>query len=550
MALHGTPVRAIFISISCSGGPNLCPLGPVRYLPIPMIWRRELEEIEQRRQAALELGGPEKVARHRAAGKLTVRERIAGLVDRDSFQEIGSISGFPEYADDGTLGRFTPANIVCGTARLDGRPAFVTGDDFTVRGGANDGGVAEKFYFAETFARRFRVPLVRLVDGTGGGGSVKHLETMGRTYLPDVPQFTEVLAALSEIPVVALGLGSIAGMGAARVCASHYSVMVRGTSQLFAAGPPVVARIGQNVTKEELGGSAIHAKNGTIDDEVATEAEAFTRARRFLSYLPASVHELPARRECVDPADRRAEALLDAVPHEDRRVYKMRPIVQAVVDDGSFFEIGKAWGNSVITGLARLDGWPIAVLASDPYYYAGAWTSDACRKAIRLADLAQTFRLPVVHFVDIPGFLIGKDAEESGIMRFGTQALAAIRQSTVPWCAIIVRKAFGMAALAQRNGSRAFLRYAWPSARWGSLPIAGGVDAAYRAVIEAAADPAAKRREIESKLESVQSPVRTAEAFGIEEIIDPRDTRRYLCHFANLAAPIRTTVTTTFAYRP
>ena len=176
----------------------------------------------------------------------------------------------------------------------------------------------------------------------------------------------------------------------------------------------------------------------------------------------------------------------------------------------------------MITGFARLDGWPVALLASDPYYYAGAWTADACRKAVRLVDLAQTFRLPVVHLVDIPGFLIGKQAEASGIMRFGTQALAAIRQSTVPCCAVIVRKAFGMAGLAQRNGSAAFMRYAWPSARSGSLPIAGGVDAAYRAVIEAAPDPAAKRAEIEAKLEALQSPLRTAEAFGIEEIIDPR----------------------------
>lgn len=506
-----------------------------------MTWLSELEEMALRKRAALDLGGPEKVERHRAAGKLTVRERIRALVDEGSFDELGSLTGAARYDESGKLVHFTPANIVCGLATLASRPIFVTGDDFTVRGGASDGGAPEKFVYAETFARRWRVPLVRLVDGTGGGGSVKHLETLGRTYLPDVPTFTEVLGALSEIPIVALGLGSVAGMGAARVCASHYSVMVRGTSQLFAAGPPLVARIGQSVTKEELGGTEIHAKNGTIDDEVASEPEAFERARRFLSYLPNSVHELPPRTPPSDAPARQVEALLAAVPRDDRQVYKMRPIVEAVVDQGSWFEIGRAWGRSVFTGLARLDGWPVAVLASDPYFYGGAWTSEACRKAIRLVDLAELFRLPVVHFVDIPGFLIGKDAEMAGVMRFGTQALAAIRQSTVPWCAIVVRKAFGMAALSQRNGSSTFLRYAWPSARWGSLPLAGGVDAAYRAVIEAAPDPAAKRAEIEAQLASVQSPLRTAEAFGVEEIIDPRETRRYLCQFANLAAPVRAT---------
>jgi acetyl-CoA carboxylase carboxyltransferase component len=516
-----------------------------------MTWRPELDELERRRRAALELGGPEKVAKHRAAGKLTVRERLEGVADPGSFVEIGSISGFPQYDDAGRLVHFAPANIICGTARVDGRAVFVTGDDFTVRGGANDGGLAEKFLYAETFARKFRIPLIRLVDGTGGGGSVKQLETLGRTYLPDVPHFTEVLAALSEVPVVALGLGSIAGMGAARVCASHYSVMVRGTSQLFAAGPPVVARVGQVVTKEELGGSSIHAKNGTVDDEVGTEADAFARARRFLSYLPSSAFELPPRSPIDDdPPTRKHEALLEVVPRDPRKVYKMRPILEAVVDAGSFFEIGRSWGRSVIAGLARLAGWPVAILASDPYYYGGAWTSDASRKAIRLVDLAENFHLPVVHFVDIPGFLIGKDAETSGIMRYGTQALAAIRQSTVPWCAVIVRKAFGMAALSQRNGSRAFLRVAWPSAQWGSLPIAGGVDAAYRAVIESAPDPAAMRAAIEAKLEALQSPLRTAEAFGVEEIIDPRETRSHLCRFAELAAPLRRATVASFGYRP
>lgn len=515
-----------------------------------MTWKPELDDLNRRRRLALELGGADKVARHKAAGKLTVRERIAGLVDEGSFEEIGSIAGFPEYDAEGRLSSLTPANVVCGRARIAGREVFVTGDDFTVRGGANDGGLRDKFQFAETWARRWRVPLVRLVDGTGGGGSVKHLETSGRTYLPDVPQFTEVLDAMSEIPVVALGLGSVAGMGAARVCASHYSVMVRGTSQLFAAGPPVVARVGQTLTKEELGGSRIHAANGTIDDEAASEAEAFARARRFLSYLPPSVHELAAQEPANDAPAREAEELISAIPRDPRKVYKMRPIVEAIADAGSFFEIGRAWGKSVIAGLARLNGWPVAILASDPYHYGGAWTADACRKAIRHIDLAQTFQLPVVHFVDIPGFLIGKEAEASGVMRYGTQALAAVRQSTVPWCAVLVRKAFGMAGLAQRNGAQAFLRYAWPSAQWGSLPIAGGVDAAYRAVIEAAPDPAAKRAEIEAKLEVLQSPLRTAEAFGVEEIIDPRRTRRYLCRFADMAAPLRQPGRPHFGYRP
>ncbi|MEQ1649602.1 MAG: carboxyl transferase domain-containing protein [Hyphomicrobiaceae bacterium] len=515
-----------------------------------MSWDHEIADAKRRRLMAEELGGADKVARHRAAGKMTVRERIAAIADPQSFEEIGGLTGFADYDAEGNLTGFTPANLLCGRATVGGRDVFISGDDFTVRGGANDGGSREKFQFAEHFARAWRIPFIRLVDGTGGGGSVKHLETLGRTYLPDVPQMTEILDALSEVPVVALGLGSVAGMGAARVTASHYSVMVRGTSQLFAAGPPVVARVGETLTKEELGGTAIHTPNGTIDDAVDTEAEAFARARAFLSYLPQSVHELAARVEPKDVKDRRNDVLRTVVPRDQRQVYRMRPILEEVLDKGSLFEMGRGWGRSVITGLGRLDGWPVAILASDPYHYGGAWTSDACRKAIRLVDLAETFHLPVVHFVDIPGFLIGKAAEASGVMRYGAQALTAIRQSRVPWCAVMVRKAYGMAGLTQRNASAQFTRFAWPSAEWGSLPIAGGVEAAYRADIQAAPDPAKHRADIEARLQRVQSPLRTAEAFGIEDIIDPADTRLLLTRFANRAAPLRTPGRPSFGYRP
>jgi acetyl-CoA carboxylase carboxyltransferase component len=196
-----------------------------------MSWQPELDDIARRKLAAQEHGGTEKVARHRAAGKLLVRERLAQLLDVNSFREVGSISGFAQYDEQGELTSFSPSNVICGRGTINGRVVFVTGDDFTVRGGANDGGVMEKFVYAETTAAKLQIPLVRLVDGTGGGGSVKHLETMGRTYLPDVEQFTAVLDALSEVPIVALALGSVAGMGAARVVASHYSLMVQGTSQ-------------------------------------------------------------------------------------------------------------------------------------------------------------------------------------------------------------------------------------------------------------------------------------------------------------------------------
>jgi acetyl-CoA carboxylase carboxyltransferase component len=515
-----------------------------------MTWQPEIDELNERKRLASLMGGAEKVARHHANGKLTVRERVDQLLDAGSFREIGSIAGKASYDESGSLTAFTPANMVTGRGCIDDRPVVIAGDDFTVRGGANDGAVKEKLVTVEMMARDLRLPLVRLVDGTGGGGSVKSIEIAGHTHLPTLAFWNICVENLSLVPVVGLALGSVAGLGSARVAASHYSLIVKDTAQMFVAGPPVVARTGEVLEKNELGGSEIHAKNGAVDDEVDSEAEAFARTRKFLSYLPNSVFELPPRIASGDDPARREEWLIDAIPRDARKVYKMRPIVDALFDRDSFFEIGRKWGRPVITGFARLDGWPVAVLASDPYHYGGGWSADAADKVTRFADLAQTFHLPVVNLVDVPGFLVGLDAEKAGTIRHGVRAMQAVYQATVPWCVIILRKAYGVAGAAHMNPSRYNMRYAWPSGDWGSLPIAGGLEAAYKSELEAAADPAAKLAEIEARLAKLASPFRSAESFNIEEIIDPRDTRKLLCEFAELAAPLRTAGRSTNGYRP
>ncbi|WP_026639515.1 acyl-CoA carboxylase subunit beta [Bordetella petrii] len=515
-----------------------------------MTWQNELNDIADRQAIAQQMGGEEKVAGHKAAGKLTVRERIDAIADPGSFQEIGSITGFTRYDENGALASYVPSNLIMGRALVDGRPVVLVGDDFTIRGGANDGAITEKLAHAERMSHDLELPMIRLVDGTGGGGSVKNIETKGHTLLPMMREWQLVAENLARVPVVGLALGSVAGKGAARVAASHYSMMVRGTSQLFNAGPPVVARIGQKLEKNELGGSHIHTRNGVVDDEVGSEAEAFARARRFLSYLPRSVFELAPRAACTDDPGRRDETLLDAIPRDPRKVYKIRPILESVMDAGSFFEIGRHWGKGIVTGLARLDGWPVAVLASEPYHYGGIWDKNTTEKFTRFVDLAQTFHLPVVNFVDVPGFQIGIEAEQSGVMRAGVRALSAVYQTTTPWCTMILRKAYGVAAAGHQHQGRYALRYAWPSANWGSLPIEGGLEAAYKSELLAAEDPAAKLQEIEARLRQFASPVRSAEAFVIEEIIDPRDTRRILCDFANLVAPLRKAGLTHFRYRP
>jgi acetyl-CoA carboxylase carboxyltransferase component len=326
--------------------------------------------------------------------------------------------------------------------------------------------------------------------------------------------------------------------------------MVRDTAQLFVAGPPVVARTGQVLGKNELGGAQIHARNGVVDDEVASEAEAFERARRFLSYLPASVHELPPRAEGVREASANQAALRSAIPENTRSVYKIRTIVETLVDSGSFMEIGRHWGKAIAAGLARIDGWPVVVVASDPYHYGGAWDRQTTEKYMRMVDLAEQFHLPVLNLVDVPGFRIGLDAEKEGVMRAGVRALTAVAQSTVPWCTVILRKAFGVAGGGHQNADRFNFRYAWPSAQWGSLPIEGGLEVAYKAEIEAAGDPDAARARIEARVRSLTSPFRSAEAFVVEDIIDPQDTRALLVEFANLAAPLRQAGPVRFGFRP
>lgn len=501
-----------------------------------MTWQPELDELRRREALAREMGGAERVARQHASGRLTVRERIAKLFDDGTFHETGALAGKGTYGPDGELESFLPANMVVGQGRISGRRAVVQGDDFTVRGGAADAAIWEKMVYAERMAHDLRVPLVRLVDGTGGGGSVKTLETMGFSYVPPLPGFELTAGLLSIVPVASAALGPVAGLGAARVVCSHFSVIVKGSAQLFVAGPPVVAAaMGESPDKEALGGARTQARAGAVDTVAADEDDALDQLRRFLSYLPDNAWEAPPIVPGTDPPDRREEALLSVVPRDARQPYAMRDILAAVFDRGSVFEAGAQFGRPLITALARLDGRPVGVLASDPKHYGGGLTAAASDKLARFVDTCDQFHLPVVNLVDQPGFVIGSESERQGTIRHGARALASVYQATVPWVSILVRKVYGVAGAGHGDGSRLNLRYAWPSGAWGSLPIAGGLEAAYRRELEAAADPVALRAEIEARLEAVLSPFRTAERFSVEEIIDPRDTRPLLCDWAQRA---------------
>ena len=516
-----------------------------------MSWKPEIDELHEREELARRMGGTEKVERQHHHGKLTIRERIDCIVDDSSFQEIGALAGVGQYGEDGKLESFTPSNFVLGMAEINGRPVIVSGDDFTVRGGSADASIKAKRLHSEGLALDLRLPHVRLVDGMGGGGSVKTIEMAGRTYIPRLGGWDVVVEHLGIAPSVSLALGSVAGIGAARVSTSHYSVIVRDTAQMMIAGPALVKWAGGGtVEKEELGHSRIHTSNGAIDDEVESESEAFERARRFLSYLPRNVDELPPRVESNDDPQRREESLLEIVPREANRTYKMRSLIDLLVDRGSFFEIGKGWGKSIICGLAHFDGWPVALFAEDVNIYGGGWTADSCRKLTRHLDLASTFHLPLLHLEDCPGFWIGKQAEQEATIRLGSQTLAALGQATVPFCCVVIRKAFGVAGGANHKPGSHHFRYAWPSGDWGSLPIEGGIEVAYKAELAEAEDYDAHLEKIKKRLNLLRSPFRSAEHFEIEDIIDPRDTRATLCRWANLVAGARQTGTQAFTYRP
>jgi acetyl-CoA carboxylase carboxyltransferase component len=516
-----------------------------------MTWEPELDELRRREALAEQLGGTEKVDRQHQFGKLTVRERIDRIVDEGSFWELGKTAGVARYDAEGNLVEFTPSNFVFGIAELDGRPAVVSGDDFTVRGGSNDASISAKREASESIAAEMRLPHVRLLDGMSGGGSVKTIEQAGRTYIPVLPGWHTVVDHLNIAPSVSLVLGSVAGFGAARAVASHYSVMVRDTSQMMIAGPALVEQAGLgSVSKEELGHADIHTRNGAIDDAVDSEGEAFERAVQFLSYLPTSVDELPPVEEWGDDPARRDERLADIVPRNPRQSYEMHQILTAVVDDGSFFEIGREWGTSVIGGFARLDGIPVAVYGENPMMYGGGWTADSCRKLTRLIDLASLFKLPMVHFEDCPGFLIGKQSEQDATVRYGTEVLVALREADMPYCTVVIRKAFGIAGAANRKPGSESMRMAWPSGDWGSLPLEGGLEVAYKAELAASDAPDQLKAEITERLNRLRSPHRSAEFYEIEQIIDPRDTRPMLCDWVRLARRTLEPSVPSWGYRP
>ena len=564
----GDTVAAGQVVAVVSPSPDRSQLSP--HIKSEQPWRSMLEEVRVLQDFAkqrLEPGSDDPgVVRQRARGKLTCRERILLVLDEGSFREVGSVAGFASYDEEGVITGFTPANSVGGWGKIDRRSVIVCADDFTSRGGHADGAIAAKSGYLDRLATEMRAPSLRLLDGSSGGGSVAAMVPAqkkegesnakessgaikagrprvaggGGSYLPGHLGSTMYTEQLSTIPVVNLLLGSVVGIGAAKAVLGHFSVMVRDIAQLFVAGPPVVTHaMGYDITKEELGGWHIHCTNGSVDNLAESEQEAMAMTRTFLSYLPSSVYEAPPVRvpDASDPIDRREEELATLIARKRTTTFDIRKAIRLMADKDSFFEIGPLWGTDQVTGFVRFDGHPLGVIASDSQHVnGGALTADGCDKLTRHLDLCDLFHIPILNLIDNPGFAVGVEHEIASTIRKGAEWMIAFAQVQVPIFTVLMRRSFGVAGNNYATPrSRPSVRVVWPAADVGGIPPEGGIEAAYKRQLAEAEDPVALRAELDARIESARGPLGPLNKFQMEEMIDPRDTRRYICEWVENA---------------
>lgn len=481
--------------------------------------------------------------RQKQAGKLWVRERIDAFLDPGSFYEVGSVAGTIDWrtTTGGKDGKakdevrdFTPSNNVQGFGTVGGRRILFTADDFSLRAGHADGAIWAKTVYMERLCLDLRLPIVKLVDGSSGGGSVTTIKKDGFSYVPPTPGFREVADQLSlGIPNVGAVLGPAIGLGAMRVTACHFSVMASDVGSLFNAGPHVVAKatFEEGLTASELGGPEIHCANGTIDNAALDEAACFEQIRRFISYVPdCAANALPPIAEATDPSNRDVTSLRTIIPRRRQRAYAMLRLIQTTLDQDSWFEIGAGWGNTAFVGLGRLGGRPVGVIANNPEVLSGATDALGAQKMTRHLNLCDVFNLPLIQFVDCPGYAVGTAAERQATMKYGVELGKAYYSTTMPIFNVLVRKCYGVAGGLMADCRDPHNRVAWPSLESGSLPLEGGIEASHSRELKDAGD---KRSEVYDNLMDeytrLQNPVRTAAAFSVPEIIDPADTRRLLC---------------------
>ncbi len=472
-----------------------------------------------------DMGGADKVARMRASGDKTIREHIDGLVDADSFRELGTFSRSirPEVRDttpgDGKIG---------GHARIDGRPIAIFGDDITVlRGSSSIVGTRKESRLYER-ALAMSIPIVHF--GETGGGRIPDL--MGSEGISEPGGLFDVAKRRHRVPMATAIVGRSFGGSSFLSALSDYVVMVRGSC--LAVTSPKVFEIatGEKVSFEDVGGVDVHAKKtGQIDLGVDTDEEAYAAIRRWLSYLPTNARE-PAPRMPVTALPERDPQLETLVPEKRTRGYDMRRLVAALCDPESVFEIQPTYARNVCCALARLHGYSIGIVANNPMFQAGTLDPEACHKIIRLLTVCDAFNLPVIFLVDVPGFMVGTRVEHDRMLHWGMRMMQALQNATTPTLTVCIRKAFGLAWQAM-NGSRMANHglYAWPGAEIGFMDPDVGVNVAFGSKLGAIEDDAARdkaRADLLREVSEATSPYEAAGTMRIDEIIDPADTRRVL----------------------
>jgi acetyl-CoA carboxylase carboxyltransferase component len=488
-----------------------------------------LKTLEEARTLVSDAGRPEAVAKRRAQGMATARERIDELVDGETFREIG---GLVEPQRDNDLNRDIQApadGAIVGSGRLDGREACIIAQDFTVLGGSIGTNADHKMGRLIDRAVDRGTPMIMLLEG--GGHRIQ--DGMNAAHFAAASPVFHNLSRLSGwVPTVAAIMGHGFAGATAYASLADFVVMLRGKSTMGIAGPALVkAGTGVEISSEELGGAARQAdRQGIADLAVDSEAECLNAVKRFLSYLPQNAQETPTILPCEDPADRRDDGLLELVSSNRRKVYDMRKVVEIIADAQSVFELKPRYARNMLTCFARLAGRPVGFFANQPLRKGGILDSAACEKAAHFIALCDAFGLPLVSLIDIPGLSIGPAAEDTGLGRRSGRLFFEMGVATVPRVSVVLRKGYGGGYYAM-GGGRAFdadAAFAWPTAEICAMSIEGAVDIAYRKDYEAAEDPEAARLAMIEEIRARTGAIDAASNFGIDDVIDPRDTRRHL----------------------
>src|SRR5690242_4937544 len=495
--------------------------------PKPHPITERLEQLGKLKEEALHAGSEAAVRRQHDKGKLTARERIDLLLDPGSFVELDMLARHRAHGFGIEQNRPLTDGVVTGWGTVDGRKVFVFSQDFTIFGGALGEVFAEKIHKVMDLAESVGAPLVGLNDGAGARiqEGVVSLASYGGIFFRNVK-------SSGVIPQISVVLGPCAGGAVYSPAMTDFIFMVKGTSNMFITGPDVIKTVtGEDVTQEELGGAMTHAtKSGVATFVADDEQSCIEQVRYLMSFLPSNNLEDPPHFEASDPADRPCENVVDLVPDSPNRPYDMKKVIADVVDDGDFFEVFPLWAMNIVCGFARIDGHVVGIVGNQPQVLAGSLDIDASEKAARFVRTCDAFNIPLVTFVDVPGFLPGTDQEYGGIIRHGAKLLYAYCEATTPRVQIITRKGYGGAYVVMNSKSiGADIAFAWPSAEIAVMGADGAVNIIFRKDIESAPDAEVRRGELVAEYEDrFLNPYQAAERGYVDDVIDPRDTRRML----------------------